>query len=322
MNVVQSSSIVIKESVLKTAKMVATGSDVQRKRMAKFAVDEFYKQIQNGANEVGDISVEKINGIFRKILPGVEVSLEKGQNLNVFGAINKLCNDKFQVKNYQALFYLKADNTFNVHGNYIEIVQHELGHLCEFVYCPKYLSATFDFMRTALKKLYPQNEMNSSKLREIIFKKEQYESIYKDVLYECEMNDNEYSVFKKEFKEGGKTKNEAIKNRMKDVKEKYLSEMNSIAPLINGEKIIMIKQHLRRLESERTATGVGTYYKYKYKDIPNSNIQKNNEIKDNRMYYLFTEKIKMLKALFFEEVKEARKSHWKGLGLEYKESNF
>lgn len=324
MNINTSTSII--ESVLKTAKMPSKGSVGQRILSAKNAEEGFYTMLQS-ESEDGEIHVGRLIQVFRKVFPGVDVKMMKVEGFDTLGGVTARLSDKGQVKGYDYLLGSISDKgTVKLDGNSIETIQHEVSHLSKSVFCPKFQSSIYGFYRAAIKKFAIEGKLAPIDEKKINLRNSSYENIYQKFLYNCELNDGEFSVFKERFNEGGKARLDAVKERIEDVKNNYRARINFFAPLVEDEKITVIKQNLRRLESEQKAHLAGFKYRAKHQKIQEetpefaemkdylvnykgADVQRKENIKENYVEYLFPEKIKMLKELFFEEVQKSRAAH-------------
>lgn len=314
------------ESVLKSAKMPTKGNVAQRNLLTRNDIDTFYSFLKQESEGKQEISVDKFVGLFEKVFPGVNIKPEKIENPRISGTITAISTNKNQVKGYSFGIGALENNAINLNRDTVETIQHELSHLSESIHSPKFQAAKKSFYRKVLKDIWPKNEYDTAKIIKSQTRAQAYENIYSKFLYNREIADEEYAVFKAHFTQGGREKKEAVQNRIADLKENYEKRMKIFSPMVEDEKIILMKAHIRRLESEQKAYLSGLKYRAKYtkslQETPEfteikkylTNYKTPEEtrmeyIKDVHMAFLFPEKIKMLKELFFEEVQKSRASH-------------
>jgi len=344
LNIANGKNVII-TSILKTAKMPITGSIVQRRQAEKQAVEKFYTLIQKESVANGEIKIEVFKNFFKKVFPGIKIKLTILKEYYARGAVEIHTNKKMQVDAYNFILKSPKRGVLKLDADSVDTIMHEAEHVAKDVYNPKYPASKYEFKRSARA----ENSFFTN------LRNERYENIYANFLYNCEINAKDSASFYEKFNKGGKIKTGAIKKRILEAKNNYTASMSINNLLVEDEKIKIIKAHIRSLESEQKAYDVGVHYgsKHGYNEILNNTLemynmknyftklkhfqpklykktlkdfckkvdlrppgyQKKIAVNENHIEYLFPEKIKMLKELFFEEVQKSRKAHRLALGI-------
>jgi len=346
LNVANASTVII-NSVLNTAKMPIAGAVLQRGRAEKKAVENFYRLIEKESANNGEIQKKVFKDFLKKVFPGIKVKLTILKKYEAKGAVEMQTNKKMQVDAYNFILVSPKRGLIKLDTDSADTTMHEVKHLALDVYNPKFPAAKYEFIRSA----NPENSIFTN------LRNQRYENIYANFLYNCELNTKNAAIFHENFNKGGKVKADAIKKRIIDVKNNYVASLDINNILVEDEKIKIIKAHIRSLESEQKAHTVGIHYSSKHNfnktldetlelynmknyfinlkrfkpnlykktikdfckkvNLQPPSYQKKSAMNENHIYYLFPEKIKMLKELFFEEVQKSRSTH--RLGLEIKD---
>lgn len=310
MNITKVGSV-IQESVLKTAQMPVRASNIQRDKMAMQAVDRFYrlftKEIKTDKSYKREISSKKIFEILKKIFPNIDLRISTLRSKTSFAETITNINDDYQVTDFEVALSLKKKK-YRVSNNSVGTLLHEITHLAESVYKPKHSASNYEFERMAIKRLLSRRNLNE---QIIVRQRNQYDKIYSNLLYECEIYNSGFPKFVEDYKKGGKIRKKAIERRIIKFKKRYVSEMAKIDQMTRNEKILRIKTHLRMLEEELKAHKTGIKYDSKFlseHDLTKRNQAQFRKKKDERihMQFLFPEKIKVLKELLAEEIKRTR----------------
>lgn len=310
-------NIIINRS-LKTTKMPISGPPAERNKMAKLAVEKSYKMIVDKADERGNTSDLKLNNMFLELFPKIDI-VAKQNTKKISGRVRSVNNENHQIIGFEYLINFDENGLINIKiPDNADSITHELSHFTEAIYCPKFSATIQEFIRKAMRKISATYGSIQGQERRIILKKEEYNTLYDNLLYNRDIDIFDYQIFRKNYLENAETKKNVTKTRIANLKNRYAEAMNEITTMIENEKVIILKEHIRKLESENKAYKIGLHYKFKNNKNKAAKLEEKNETK---MLFLFTEKIKMLKTLFYKEIKNERKKHWSKLGLKYGAKN-
>lgn len=246
------------------------GSIQNRKLMAKETADRIYQwlTIQPPQETLSAASIKKV---LKQIVPGLNIKVEKLTSKNKEEGVLNLLNFSSKICGYK--INIPQDCS-------IPKLMHEVTHVLQTAFNPKYEA------KTKLSK----------------FQKINAELIFNDIIYA----------------KSGKIL------PVNSFRENYNISINSIKDLNQDQKLSVIKMHIRALEREQQAHKSETYFYFRdlfgkktqaiadndfreFRHIEREiNAQKTSYKDEINSNFLFNEKIKILKEIFFEELKKAR----------------
>ncbi len=333
----------IKRSVLPSAKICCpVGERPQKIQQMK---DTYYNLLLKNKEETGGIHQDTLKMFFANNFPNNKIYVANNKASGCDGDLQLVLNDKGQMMSYHYRIKGYLNKFLKLTNKNINIMMHEFDHLVNSLYNPQNSAALFGFNRRAVNNAN-KTLCKSTNRMYINMRAQRYDNIYSRYLYSTIESDKGTLSFYNKFSKVDKSREAAIQKRIAQTKSQYSKAMDAVTPMVDGEKILVLKKHIRDLQSELEAYTTGTIYEAnaEHADAVQNLLSQTNMIgyfenlKQNRqdiysktlndfckkmglmepdyqikaetesthIDYLFPEKIQMLKEMYLNEIKKAR----------------